>query len=293
LFPGDVAIVIAGDFPASNEFLNGIRAELGLNLPLPEQLWIYLTRVLTGNLGYSYISHQSVVSLIFDRLPLTMLLVLSSLALATIVGVILGVLSSGKPHSIMDLGSSFVSLIGFSIPVFWLGQVLLLFFAVRYAWFPGGGVTDVRQTLTGFPLYADILYHLALPAFVLTLAQLALVTRLARASMIDALSQDYITWARAKGVSERMITFKHALRNALLPVVTLTGYSIGYLFSGAVLIENVFSWPGLGRLLVLSISQRDYPVLTGQLIFISMTVILANFITDIVYRLLDPRIQHS
>ncbi len=292
LAPGDVTIVIVGDASVPPEYLAKLRAELGLDRPILEQLGIYLGRVVSGDLGYSYISRQPVIELIFDRLALTLPLVVVPLVFSSIVGVLLGVIASRKQYSVGDIFASFISLVGFSIPVFWLGQILLIVFGIQLGLFPVSGYVTLRTNLQGIDLYLDILHHLVLPSVALGMVLLALVTRLARASMIESLGQDYILWARSKGVSEMTITLKHALRNALLPVVTVVGYSFGFILTGAVLVETVFAWPGLGRLLVESIFLKDFPVLTGLLIFVSITAILANLLTDIVCAFLDPRIRY-
>ena len=292
LSPGDVTLVIVGDAPVSQEYLNRLRAELGLDRPIYEQFILYLSQVARGNLGYSFISRQDVLSLILQHLPFTLVLVLTSLSFSTTIGVLLGVLASRKQYSTVDNFASVISLVGFSFPIFWLGQILLIVFAMQLKWFPVQGFMSLRAEFGGINLYLDILRHLTLPSVALGMIQLALVTRLTRASMIEALTQDYITWARSKGLSENTIVFRHALRNALLPVVTLVGYNFGFLMAGAVLTESVFGWPGLGRLLVDAIFSRDFPVLTGQLIFVSVMVVMANLATDVAYGILDPRIRY-
>jgi len=290
LTPGDVTQIITGDTAVSPEYLSKLRAELGLDRPLYEQLVLYLAQAMRGNLGYSFISRQTVLSLILERLPITLLLVFVPLVFSSMIGIFLGVLASQKQYSFIDNTASLISVIGFSIPVFWLAQILLIVLSVQLRWFPVQGFMDVRANLQGLDLYLDIIHHAVLPSVALGAVQLALVTRITRASMIEILSQDYIVWARSKGLSEITITFRHALRNALLPVATVVGYNFGFLLTGAILVETVFAWPGLGRLLVDAIFFHDYPVITGQLIFISTMV--ANLVTDLVYGILDPRIRY-
>lgn len=293
LTPGDVTTVIAGDAPLSVEQITEIRRSLGLDRPLYEQFVTYVLRILQGDLGYSYISRKSVLELILDRVGFTLVLTFAPMVLASISGIMLGVMASRNQYSLGDNAISAISIIGYSIPIFWLGHLLILVFALQLDWFPAQGLISLRVRLEGPALWLDMLRHLVLPATALGLLQLALVTRLTRSSMLESLTQDYITWARSKGLPERTITFKHALRNALLPVTTLVGYQFGYLLTGAVLTETVFAWPGLGRLLVDSVFLRDFPVLTGLLIFVSFIVIIGNLLTDIAYAFLDPRIRYG
>jgi len=293
LTPGDVTTVIAGDAPLSVEQITEIRRSLGLDRPLYEQFVTYVLRILQGDLGYSYISRKSVLELILDRVGFTLVLTFAPMVLASISGIMLGVMASRSQYSLGDNAISAISIIGYSIPIFWLGHLLILVFALQLDWFPAQGLISLRVRLEGPALWLDMLRHLVLPATALGLLQLALVTRLTRSSMLESLTQDYITWARSKGLPERTITFKHALRNALLPVTTLVGYQFGYLLTGAVLTETVFAWPGLGRLLVDSVFLRDFPVLTGLLIFVSFIVIIGNLLTDIAYAFLDPRIRYG
>jgi peptide/nickel transport system permease protein len=290
--PGDVVTVIAGDAPLSPDMVAEIRRSLGLDRPLYEQLVIYVLRVLQGDLGYSFISRQPVLELILDRVAFTLLLTFVPMFFASVSGIMLGVAASSKQYSLSDNLISAITVICSSVPVFWLAHLLILFFSLRLGWFPAQGLVSLRVKLEGPALWLDMLHHLVLPAIALGMVQLALVTRTTRASMLENLTQDFITWARSKGLPERVVVFKHALRNALLPVTTLVGYQFGYLLTGAVLTETVFAWPGLGRLLVDSVFLRDFPVLTGLLIFVSFMVIVGNLLTDMTYALLDPRIRY-
>lgn len=290
--PGDVTIIIAGDTPLPPEQVAKIRSDLGLDRPLYEQMVIYVLHILRGDLGYSFISRRPVIQLIFERLPLTLLLTFLPMMSASILGIVLGVVASRKQYSLTDNLTSFLALMGFSIPVFWLGHLLLLCFAFYLGWFPTQGSISLRTNLEGVAYWIDLGRHLVLPATTLGMFQVAIVTRLTRASMLESLTQDYITWARSKGLPERTVVFRHALRNALIPVTTLIGYQFGYLLTGAALVETVFAWPGLGRLLVESVLLRDFPILTGLLIFVSFMTIIANFLADITYAFLDPRIRY-
>ena len=291
LAPGDPIIALVGESQVSPEFIAGVRKEYGLDQPLPVQLLYYVLGVLRGNFGYSFSFRQSVLGVILERVPATVLLMLVAIIYSTILGVVFGVVSSKKQYSRTDQFFTFLSLIGYSLPVFWLGQILLITLSLKFSLFPAQGMQSLREPLTGVAYWLDLFHHLVLPAFALGLSYLAINTRFTRASMIEVMSEDYIRSARAKGLPEGMVTYKHALRNALLPLVTMTGLNFGFLLTGAVLTETVFAWPGLGRLMYDSIYTRDYPVLMGMFIFISAGVILANLITDILYSVLDPRIR--
>lgn len=291
LAPGDPIITLVGESQVSPEYIASVKKEYGLDQPLPTQLLYYVLGVLRGNLGYSFSFRQSVLGVILERVPATVLLMLVAIVYSTLLGVVFGVVSSKRQYSRTDQFFTFLSLVGYSLPVFWLGQILLITLSLRLPLFPAQGMQSLREPLTGMAYWMDLLHHLVLPAFALGLSYLAINTRFTRASMIEVMSEDYIRSARAKGLSEGTVTYKHALRNALLPLVTMTGLNFGFLLTGAVLTETVFAWPGLGRLMYDSIYTRDYPVLMGMFILISVGVILANLITDILYSVLDPRIR--
>ena len=291
LAPGDPITTLVGEFQVSPEYIASVKKEYGLDQPISTQLLLYVWGILKGNLGYSFSFRQPVLGVILERIPATLLLMLAAILYSTLLGVIFGVISARKQHSRADQFFTFVSLVGYSLPVFWLGQILLIGLSLRFSLFPAQGMQSLREPLEGLPYYLDILHHLVLPAFALGLSYLAVNARFTRASMLEVLSQDYIRAAKAKGLSDRIITYKHALRNALLPLVTMTGLNFGFLLTGAVLTETVFAWPGLGRLMYDSIYTRDYPVLMGMFILISLGVIVANLLTDILYSILDPRIR--
>ena len=291
LTPGDITVIFAGNAPVSKAFLEALRHQFGLDQPLYVQFFLYLSNIIHGNLGYSYFYSEPVLDLILQRLPVTLTIVLLPLVVTPIVGVILGVSASRKQYSATDNVISLVSLAGYSIPAFWSGQLLILFFGLYLKWFPVEGFVTLGANLQGIPLIVNILDHQFLPGLLIGSIQIALVTRLTRAGMLEAYTQDYITWARAKGQKERTIAYRHALRNALLPIVTLVGYNFGLLLTGAVFTETVFALPGLGTLLVSAILNHDFPIITGQLIFVSFMVITANLITDLAYGFVDPRIR--
>ena len=290
--PGDPAQVIAGEMGgASPEILASIRARYGLDQPLVTQLGSYLSKAVRGDLGFSFYFNEPVTGLILSRLPATLLLVLSGLTLAVVVGTLLGVLSARRPHGLLSHVVSMIAIAGYAAPVFWTGLMLLVLFASVYRIFPVAGMADVVTPRQGFAYALDVLHHLALPALTLGIVYIAQYSRLTRTSMIGVLQADYIRTARAKGLAESVVVIKHALRNALIPLVTMVGLQFGQVFAGAVLVETVFAWPGLGRLVFDSILRRDYPTLLGILVFSAILVIAANLATDLVYRLVDPRIR--
>ena len=291
--PGDPASVIAGEMGGGDEaVMASIRKAYGLDQPLPVQFVTYIGKSLQGDLGQSYTYSRPVSGLILDRIGPTILLVLTALVFAIVVGTLLGVFASRRPDSFASGAVTILSLVGYAMPVFWTGILLVILFGKVWPIMPIAGMRDVRQFgVGGWSAVVDVLHHLVLPALTLTIIYLAQYSRLARASMLEVLGSDYIRTARAKGLSEWMVTFKHALRNALMPVVTIAGLQFGHLISGAVLVETVFSWPGLGTLALGAIHGRDYPTLLGVLTFSSMLVIVANLVTDLSYRWIDPRLR--
>lgn len=292
LAPGDIVSTIVGEMGgASEETIAELRRAYGVDRSYPAQLGIYLARVAGGDLGTSVYYNTPVFGLILDRVPATVLLVLTALTIALVVGTTLGVLAARFPRGWFAAAVNLVSLFGFSAPVFWSGLMLLLLFASAIPILPPGGFYDVVAGAQGFAKALDIAHHLVLPATTLALIFLALYSRLARASMLEVLGSDYVRTARAKGVPESMVVFKHALRNALLPVVTVAGLQFSAMLAGAVLVETVFTWPGLGQLAFESILRRDNQLILGILLLSAVLVTFGNLITDILYRIVDPRIR--
>ncbi|MFO7850379.1 MAG: ABC transporter permease [Spirochaetia bacterium] len=276
IVPGDPANVIAG-IDADKEAVELIRQRLGTDRPLHVQYFSWLGQVVRFDLGESFISGQPVKDLIFERFPLTFTLAILGISIAILLAVPLGILSAVKRWTLWDYGGMLFSQAGMAIPGFWLGILLLLLFA---AFFPS------------FPLFGgDSLHHLLLPAFALGFARAAALLRLTRASMIEELSKEYIITARAKGLTPFLIKYKHALKNGLIPVITFAGIQFGYLLGGAIIIEQVFSLPGLGRLLLFAVYQRDFPLIQGGVIFVAIIFSLINFSVDILYSLLNPKIK--
>ena len=292
--PGDPVETIAGASGGMDEKLQAeLRAMYGLDQPLPVKLGIYLGKVVRGDLGYSYFFNLPVSDLILERVPATLLLVLTSVLTAFLIGTTLGVLSSRKPNGWLSQLINVMSLVGFAAPVFWMGMLLIILLASIFPVFPVSGMRGIESSGLGWADVVDVLHHLVLPAFTLGLVYLAQYSRLSRAAMLDVLGADYIRTARAKGLPERLVLYKHALRNAVLPVVTILGLQFGNVLAGAIVVETVFNWPGLGRLAFESVLRRDYPTILGVLLFSSIVVIVMNQVTDLCYRLIDPRIKTS
>lgn len=284
--PGGPAQALAGEL-ATPEYIAALEQKMGLDRPILEQYIIYVGAVLTGDLGVSISSRVPVTEEIGIRLPRTLLLTSVSLFFATIIGITIGVLASTRPNSWFDTGSMIVSLLGVSMPIFWLGLMLMIFFAnllpqwlgQRTAVLPPGGFGTWQ--------------HMVMPVMVLATSSVAIQARMTRACMLEVLRQDYVRTARAKGVQERVVIYRHALRNAMLPIVTIIGLQFGTLLGGAVITETVFSWPGVGRGLIEAIRNRDYAVVQGFVLVITIGFVFINLLVDVLYAYLDPRIQYQ
>jgi len=282
---------MAGEW-ASQQQVDAIRAKYALDQPIMVQLGEYLKQTLRGDLGYSYDWGRPVIDLILSRIPATLLLVLSSQALGICLGIVLGVISARRVGSRIDAALTLGASVAYSLPVFWLGLMMIVVFGIWLKWLPTGGMVSITGPRSGIPHILDILRHLALPAVSLMLVWVApTFLRINRSSMLEVMREDYVTTARAKGLRENVVFFKHALRNALLPSVTVIGLNLSLAMSGGLLTETVFSWPGMGRLMYEAIFRRDYPLLMGIFLFTAVMVVLGTLITDIVYRMLDPRLR--
>ena len=286
LAPGDTADVLAGQSGADPAYLELLRQRFHLDQPLAEQVGSYLLAVAQGDLGYSAVQGEPVSHVIGSRLGASLILGGTALAFAALFGVVLGVLAAVYRGGATDGLISVLSLLGYSIPVFWLGQLLIALLAVKLRWLPAGGMHTAGQS-SGL---GDLARHLVLPGLTLGTLLLALVVRVTRASMIDTLQEDYIQAVRARGMSERRVVLRHALPNALRPAVTVLTGDLGLVLTGAVLVETVFVWPGLGRLLYDSVLSRDTPTLVGVLLLSTALVFSANLLADVLYRILDPRV---
>jgi len=292
LAPGDPVTALVGDYPAPADYIERVRQQYGLDRSVPERLVRYVGSVLRGDLGYSFANRQPVATLLLERLGRTMVLMVTTIAIASAVGLALGVLAARKPHSLGDAAATGFALAGYAVPEFWFGQILILVFAVWLQVLPAGGFRSVRETYEGFAAFLDHLRHMLLPMAALSFRYMAITTRLTRASLLEVMNTQYIVAARARGLSERAILWRHALRAAALPVVTVIGYNFGFIVAGSALVETVFGWPGIGRLMYDSIFARDYPVLLGILLMVSVTVIVVNLVTDVLYSVLDPRVRY-
>lgn len=290
--PGDPVETIAGASGGMSEELKAeLRASYGLDKPLPVQLGVYLARVVQLDLGYSYFFNLPVSGLIAERIPATLLLVVCSVLWAFLAGTALGVLAARKPNGWLSQAITVLSMVGFAAPVFWSGMMLVILFAAVIPIFPISDMRSVDASGGGWRDMLDVAHHLVLPSVTLGLVYLAQYSRLARASMLEVLGADFIRTARAKGLAERFVLYKHALRNAVLPVITVLGLQFGNVMAGAILVETVFNWPGLGRLAFEAVLRRDYPTVLGVLLFSSVVVLVMNQLTDLAYRLVDPRIK--
>ncbi len=306
LAPGDPVRTMLGQHATQME-IDDIRAKYGLDQPLYVQYFIWLSDVLQGDLGRSILSHEQVTTEIGSRFPNTIELAIAAMLFAILIGVVAGIISATKQYSVADYSVMGLALFGISMPVFWLGIMLMMIFGVFLGWLPIGGRIDLLlpfQRLTGFMVIDSIitlngaalisvLRHLILPAIALGTIPMAIIARTTRSSMLEVLRQDFIRTERAKGLSERKVIYKHAIRNAMVPVVTVIGLNFGLLLSGAILTETVFSWPGVGRLVVDAVYARDYPLVIGCILVFALVFVIVNLITDILYTFIDPRIHYD
>jgi len=276
--PGDPAQVLAGQM-ASQEDIELIRHQLGLDRPVYVQYAFFLGRLARLDLGRSARTQNPVIQEVWARLPNTILLALVAISLACIFGIPAGIISAVRPYTLLDYFVTSTALFGISMPVFWLGLMLVVIFSVMLQWLPAGGTGSWK--------------HVILPSVTLAAFVIAFIARMTRSSMLEVLSQDYTTTARSKGLKERVVVIKHAMKNALIPIITVVGLQFGMLLGGAVLTETVFAWPGLGRLIVDAILARDYPVIQGAILIFGLLYILVNLIVDLLYAYVDPRIRYD
>ncbi len=290
--PGDMVDVIAGESSiADAAYLDQLRAKFGLDKPLPVRFLNYAERIADFDLGYSFRQNKSVLSLILDRLGATALLMVTSVVLALSIALVLGTIAARHVNRAADAIISTITLLAYATPVFWIGLMMIVLFSIKLRWLPSSGMETLFSGYTGIQRWGDVGLHLIMPAVTLALFQLALYTRLLRASLLEVLRQDFIRTARAKGLSERRVVIRHALRNALLPLVTMVGMHFATTLGGSVVVESVFAWPGLGRLAYDAIGQRDVNLLVGIVLFSALVVIVVNFVVDLLYGWLDPRIE--
>lgn len=284
LVPGDITAIIAGA-DASQEELQRIREQVGLDRPIHERAIAWYSDLLRGDLGYSYLLDRPVVDAVLERLQVTLSLAALALAIATLIGVLLGVLAAVRHNTWLDQGAMVAALVGLSIPDFWFGIVLIILFGVTLGWLPTGGFVPITEDFVGWAR------SMTLPALTLAFTQMGVIARMTRSSMLDVLNQDFIRTARAKGMRGHTVVFKHALRNAIIPILTVVGVTTGVLLSGAVVIETVFSLPGVGRLIIGSIQRRDFPIIQGGLLVTATVFVFVNIVVDMLYGVFDPRVR--
>lgn len=286
LIPGDPALTMLGP-QAPVEAVENLREELGLNESIFEQYLIYLKDILKGDFGKSYQYGEPVTKLLFDRFPNTLLLAAVSLAISLAIGIPIGIISATKHYSIFDYISMIIALVGVSIPIFWLGLMLVLVFSVNLEWLPSIGMGSLENGLW------DFISHLILPSIALATIPTATFARVTRSSMLDVIKEDYIKSLRSKGLKEKKVIWKHALKNALPPIVTVIGLQTSMLLSGAILTETIFSWPGLGRLIVDAIQNRDYMLIQGAVLLIAFIFVFINLLVDITYLYINPKVSYG
>ncbi len=292
LAPGDVADVLAGEAGgATPEYMAQMRTKFGLDQPVPVQLGKYLLNVARLDLGYSFRHNMPVIDLVLSRLPATLLLMVAAIAVAFGLGIVLGVTAARNVNRPIDTIISVGALLAYATPIFWIGLMMILLFSVKLGWLPSSGMYTVGADLSLAGHVLDVARHMVLPTVALGLFFMALYTRLMRASMLEVYGLDYVVTARAKGLSETRVAFRHVLRNALLPMVTMLGLQVGSMLGGSVLVETVFGWPGLGRLAFEAVFQRDNNLLLGILMLSSVLVVIVNIVIDLLYARLDPRID--
>ncbi len=289
--PGDFLDQYRLDPSVSEKFLEQMKKELGLDKPVMVQYVIWLKNVIKGDFGYSFYYRRPVSSLIWERVFATLILSITSLSFAWVLGVVVGTFSALKKYSIWDKLFTVVAFSGIAIPGFFLG-LLLLYIAAKTGWFPIAGMVSVEHSqMTAWERFKDLAWHLILPSFALGFGTFAVLMRYMRGSLLDVLNEDYVTFARAKGLPERMVIYKHAMRNAINPMITLLGYSISGLLGGAIIIENIFAWPGMGRLVYQALLQQDIYVVMAASILGAVMLIVGNLIADILLALVDPRVR--
>jgi peptide/nickel transport system permease protein len=292
LAPGNAADVLAGEAgSATPQYMAFLRHQFGLDQPLYVQYLDYLKNVVTLELGYSFREGMAVRDLILQRLGPTLLLMGTTIVLSIGVGILLGLVAAGRPNSLRDNVISIFALVAYATPLFWVGLMFILLFSIELGWLPTSGMTNIAAFYTGWRKVGDVARHLVLPALTLSLFYMALYVRLMRSSMLEQSGMDYVVTARSKGLTERTITWRHVLRNACLPVVTMAGVQVGNLLGGSVVVETVFGWPGIGLLAFRALFARDLNLLLGIFFVAACLVIAVNILVDVIYSVLDPRIR--
>lgn len=286
VLPGNPAVSILGP-QATAEDIAKMEEEMGLHDPMPVQYINYMKRILTGDLGTSYRYNRPVADLIFEKLPNTLQIALASLIIALLIGVPVGIISAVKQYSLFDYISMIAALIGVSMPSFWLGLMLVLIFSVNLGWFPTMGMGVISNGI------GDVISHLFLPSLCLSFGSMANFARISRSSMLEVIDQDYMKAVRAKGIRENVVIIKHGLKNALPPIVTVLGMRIAALMTGAIMIETIFAWPGIGRLIVDAINNNDFEMIQGTVLFMAILYVTVNLVVDIIYLYINPKVSYE
>ena len=286
VLPGNPAVSILGP-QATAEDIAKMEEEMGLYDPMPVQYINYMKRILTGDLGTSYRYNRPVADLIFEKLPNTLQIALASLIIALLIGVPVGIISAVKQYSVFDYISMIAALIGVSMPSFWLGLMLVLIFSVNLGWFPTMGMGAISNGI------GDVISHLFLPSLCLSFGSMANFARISRSSMLEVIDQDYMKAVRAKGIRENVVIIKHGLKNALPPIVTVLGMRIAALMTGAIMIETIFAWPGIGRLIVDAINNNDFEMIQGTVLFMAILYVTVNLVVDIIYLYINPKVSYE
>ncbi|MEN5084577.1 ABC transporter permease [Bosea sp. TWI1241] len=292
LAPGDAAQVLAGEAGAASEqYMEQIRRQFGLDQPLYIQFFSYMKNIAVFDLGYSFRHNRAVSGLIFERLGATALLMTAAMVISVSLGILLGAIAAIRDRTLISHLITIFAVVSYATPLFWIGLMFIIVFSIHLGWFPTSGIITVGADYTGWRAALDVLHHLVLPALALSCFYVALYTRLMRASMLETLGQDFIKTARAKGLGDRKIVVRHALRNAILPVLTMAGVQVSAMLGGSVIIESVFGWPGLGLLAFESLFARDLNLLLGIFFLSSILVVVTNAVVDVIYTIVDPRIE--
>jgi peptide/nickel transport system permease protein len=291
--PGDPVKAIVGEYPVPQTYIEEVRKEFGLDKPLYVQYFNYMANLAQGDFGYSFANRRPVLPLILERGNNTLLLMVPAILLSLVIGIGLAIVSVRKTNGAVDNSVSGIVILGYSVPSFWLAQSLVLTFAIGLSWLPAAGMRSLRVEPTGWASTWDLLRHMVLPLFTIITFKLAIFLRVARASIVGVMNDDYVATARAKGMSERKIMWWHVLPNAIIPVIAVLGFHFGNALTNAILTETVFAWPGIGSLFVKAIANRDFPVLQGVLVLSTVMVVAANLIADLLASLADPRVRRN
>lgn len=293
LVPGDPVSGFIGEYPAPPEYVAQVRKEFGLDQPIYVQFFNYFANMLQGDFGFSFANRRPVLPLILDRAQYTLLLILPAIAIAVLLGISLAILTAARPSGPLNSSISSVVMFGYSMPAFWLGQVLVLIFAVGLSWLPAAGMRALRAELTGWSGVWDVWLHMIMPLICIVSFKLAVILRVARASIVGVMNEEFVTTARAKGVRNWKVMWGHVLPNAIVPIIVVLGYHLGHALTSSILVETVFAWPGLGTLFVQSIANRDFPVLQGILVLSTVLVVAGNLVADMLAALSDPRVRRN